>query len=173
MGKETARGAWAACGTRRRSRRVDLLATFVVEVPALVCGVVRIYSRWLSVARFGPDDYLMMLVMVGCFSPYWCFGVLLLLFVVYVLTGGVVQVFFVCLEVFGSIGMTAGPNQDGCSGSADEFVAAERGMGVDIWTVDSSAMTVTLKVHSQSKTVQTVSNRGSSSTSPRPSTWRS
>jgi hypothetical protein len=89
MGKETARGAWAACGTRKRSRRVDLLATFVVEIPAMVCGLVRIYSRWLSVARFGPDDYLMMMAMVGCFSLFCCCCLL----VVYVLTGGLYRSF--------------------------------------------------------------------------------
>ncbi|KAK3320794.1 CFEM domain-containing protein [Cercophora scortea] len=59
---ETARGAWEACGKAKRSRKADLLAPLSIEIPALVCALLRLYSRWWSVSRFEVDDYIMMVV---------------------------------------------------------------------------------------------------------------
>ena len=61
---ETARGAWEACGKPHRSRKVDLLASLAVEIPALICALLRLYSRWWTVSRFEVDDFVMMAVTV-------------------------------------------------------------------------------------------------------------
>ncbi|KAK3343865.1 CFEM domain-containing protein [Lasiosphaeria hispida] len=59
---ETARGAWEACGRPQRSRKADLLAPLSIEIPALLCVFLRLFSRWWTVSRFEVDDYIMMLV---------------------------------------------------------------------------------------------------------------
>ncbi|KAK0705085.1 hypothetical protein B0H67DRAFT_370576 [Lasiosphaeris hirsuta] len=59
---ETARGAWEACGRPQRSRKADLLAALSIEIPALLCVFLRLFSRWWTVPRFEVDDYIMMLV---------------------------------------------------------------------------------------------------------------
>lgn len=158
---ETARGAWEACGTPKRSRKVDLRVPFVVEVPALVGGLLRVYSRWVVASRVEVDDYLMMAVVVGC--P-------VAVLVVSSLTG--------CTGV---LRLSPGVWVDRCGcrpptargRGADMCVAAEKGMGVDIWTVDASDMTITLMVQAILRRDATVADRGSSSTSPSPSTWLS
>ncbi|KAK3680464.1 CFEM domain-containing protein [Podospora appendiculata] len=61
---ETARGAWEACGKAKRSRKADLLAPLSIEIPALICALLRLYSRWWSVSRFEVDDYIMIVVVV-------------------------------------------------------------------------------------------------------------
>jgi hypothetical protein len=61
---ETARGAWETCGHNSRSRRTDMLAPLSVEVPALLCVLLRLFSRWWTVSYFEADDYIMMVVTV-------------------------------------------------------------------------------------------------------------
>ncbi|KAK3387575.1 CFEM domain-containing protein [Podospora didyma] len=95
---ETARGAWEACGKPQRSRKADLLAPLSIEIPALICVILRLYSRWWSVSHFEVDDYIMMAVT--------------LLYI-----------------VFEGVGITAG----------------QMAFGVDVWTVDSSVLTLAFK----------------------------
>ncbi|KAK0626375.1 hypothetical protein B0T14DRAFT_101709 [Immersiella caudata] len=62
---ETARGAWEACGKPQRSRKPDMLGSIAVEGPALICVLLRFFSRWWTLSRFEVDDYIMMVVTVG------------------------------------------------------------------------------------------------------------
>lgn len=66
MAAETARGAWHACGKPRRTRKADLLGSMSIEMTALLCVLLRLFSRWWTVSRFEADDYIMMVVTVCC-----------------------------------------------------------------------------------------------------------
>ncbi|KAM7193358.1 hypothetical protein V8F20_008408 [Naviculisporaceae sp. PSN 640] len=98
---ETARGAWETCDQAKdsRSRKADIWAPLSIEIPALLCALLRLYSRWWSVSKFEADDYIMMVVVV----------------------------LFVPFEVMG-------------------IYAANTAFGRDIWTVQASKLTLSLKL---------------------------
>lgn len=54
------------CQRPRRSRKADLLSDFSLAIPAFIALLLRLYSRWYTVAKYELDDYIMMLVLVGC-----------------------------------------------------------------------------------------------------------
>ncbi|KAM7220269.1 hypothetical protein V8F06_004411, partial [Rhypophila decipiens] len=60
---ETARGAWETCGRRDgRSRKSILWVPLSAAIPALICVLVRLYSRWWAESKFEADDYIMMVL---------------------------------------------------------------------------------------------------------------
>jgi len=99
-GTETARGAWQECGKPKRSRKHDMLGSLAVEGPALICVLLRLFSRWWTLSRFEVDDYIMMGVAV-------CFAVLTLTACLDVssLANHCAKVLYLAFEVLGSIGM--------------------------------------------------------------------
>jgi len=63
-----------ACGFPVRSRKTDLWGVLAIEVIALVCLSLRLYSRW-TVSKFELDDYIMALVAVRLPGPRLCLTV--------------------------------------------------------------------------------------------------
>lgn len=61
------------CQRPRRSRKVDIFATLAVEIPAFVCALLRLFSRWHTAAHFEADDYVM-LVVTGIWIPFEVIG---------------------------------------------------------------------------------------------------
>lgn len=53
----------SVCHPEARDRKRDLCLTIILEVPALICLILRIYSRWLTAARYEVDDWIMMLTL--------------------------------------------------------------------------------------------------------------
>jgi hypothetical protein len=52
-----------------------MLGSLAVEVPALICVLLRLFSRWWALSRFEVDDYIMMgitvwLTLVFRFLPH-------------------------------------------------------------------------------------------------------
>lgn len=57
---ETARMEAKACRRPQRSRKQDILAVISIEALAFLCVLLRLFSRWYTVAHFEMDDYIMM-----------------------------------------------------------------------------------------------------------------
>lgn len=62
MNQDTVRFEADICHKPRRSRKPDILATFAVEIPAFICALLRLFSRWYTAAHFELDDYVMLVV---------------------------------------------------------------------------------------------------------------
>jgi hypothetical protein len=61
------------CQRPQRSRKPSLFAPLAVEIPAFVCALLRLFSRWYTTARFEIDDYVM-LVVTGIWVPFNVIG---------------------------------------------------------------------------------------------------
>ena len=61
-----------ACQRPRRSRRQDILAVISIEALAFLCVLLRLFSRWYTVAHFEMDDY----IMIGAVMLYVPFQIL-------------------------------------------------------------------------------------------------
>ena len=61
------------CQWPQRSRKLDMFALLVVEIPALICALLRLFSRWYTCANFTVDDYVM-LVVTGILVPFLVIG---------------------------------------------------------------------------------------------------
>ncbi|KAK1772292.1 hypothetical protein QBC33DRAFT_4525 [Phialemonium atrogriseum] len=59
---DTARIEAEACQRPRRSRKQDLLAVISIETFAFLCVLLRLFSRWYTMAHFELDDYIMIAV---------------------------------------------------------------------------------------------------------------
>ncbi|KAH8888053.1 hypothetical protein GQ53DRAFT_617050, partial [Thozetella sp. PMI_491] len=55
----TARVQALACQIPVRSRKPDLFAAMAIEIPAFLCALLRLFSRWWTTARFEVDDCIM------------------------------------------------------------------------------------------------------------------
>lgn len=50
-----------------------MLWGLLIEVPAFVCALLRLFSRWHSTAHFETDDYVMIIV-TGIWVPFEIIG---------------------------------------------------------------------------------------------------
>ncbi|OIW23035.1 hypothetical protein CONLIGDRAFT_550013, partial [Coniochaeta ligniaria NRRL 30616] len=67
---DTTRVEAGMCQKPRRSRKADIFATLAVEIPAFICALLRLFSRWYTAAHFELDDYVMLVLFFIAESMY-------------------------------------------------------------------------------------------------------